>query len=117
VTNVGAAPHELAIMPVPTGATAEQAVAALLAAFEAEEAGKPFDSRQLVADLGAAWANWTMELVHGVGVSSPSHQVFAQFELAPGTYVALCFFPALVTFQPHLMSGMSSIFTVTEAPV
>ena len=101
IKNAGAALHELAVLPVPAGATKEQVVAAYGAAF----AGQP-----LPAELGAAWTGWNLEaLVNGVGVTSPGRTVWAQFDLQPGTYAAICFIPG------HLMAGMVQVFTA-ETP-
>jgi hypothetical protein len=102
VTNTGAAYHELAIQPVPAGATKEQ----VIAAFAAQYAGEP-----LPDDLFPTWINWQYNLVNGVGATSPAGTVWAQFDLQPGTYVAICFVPS--NGVPHLMAGMTKIFTVT----
>jgi hypothetical protein len=104
VTNTGTAIHELAVQPVPAGATKEQ----VIAAFTALYAGQP-----LPADLGPVWSDWQYDLVNGVGATSPGGTVWAQFDLQPGTYVAICFVPS--NDVPHLMAGMTRIFTVSDA--
>jgi hypothetical protein len=109
VTNTGAALHEIAIMPVPDGATKEQVIAAHGAAL----AGQP-----LPADLASSWPDVTgadllnaLTVVDGVGASSPGAIVWAQFDLEPGTYAAVCYVPSGET--THLMEGMVKVFTVT----
>ena len=112
VQNTGAALHEIAVMPVPAGATTEQVVAALGAALAAEAAGESFEDQGAPADLGPAWMGWEVELVAGVGATSPTRSVWAQIDLAPGTYAAVCFVPDPATFTPHAMMGMIEVFTV-----
>ena len=89
-------------MPVPAGATPDQVVAAIAAV----ETGQPLPS-----ELGVAWANWTAPLINGVGATSAGGTVLAQFDLAPGTYAAVCFVPG-GDGTPHLMMGMVEIFTI-----
>src|SRR5262249_30396396 len=99
VTNTGAAIHEMAIQRVPVGATKDQ----VIAAFGALLQGQP-----LPAELGPAWADWQFDLVNGVGATSAGGRVWAQFDLKPGTYVALCFVPG-GNGEPHLMAGMTKV--------
>lgn len=107
VANTGSMLHELAIIPVPAGATTEQILLAIQPAWE----GTP-----LPDELGDEWATWSPYPVAGVGATSPGGRVYAQIDLAPGAYVAVCFVPS-DDFTPHLMLGMTRIFTVTEAAV
>jgi hypothetical protein len=102
VSNTGAALHEMAIQPVPAGATKEQ----VIAAFGALMQGQP-----VPLELGWAWVDWHFDLVNGVGATSTGGTVWAQFDLEPGTYAALCFVPG-GNGMPHLMAGMIKIFTV-----
>jgi hypothetical protein len=104
VDNTGAAFHELAVMPVPAGASADHTIAALSALFA---------EQPVPTELGIAWAGWSFSLVNGVGVTSPGGAVWAQFDLAPGTYAVLCFVPG-GNDLPHLMEGMVKIFTVAN---
>lgn len=103
VTNTASTPHELAIIPVPEGATAEQVLLAIQPAWE----GTP-----LPAELGDEWTTWSPHPIAGVGATSPEGRVFAQIDLSPGTYVAICFVPD-ADLTPHLMLGMTRIFTVS----
>jgi hypothetical protein len=114
VHNTGAALHEIALMPVPADATADQAMDAIAAALRAEAAGEPFEGQPAPPDLGPVWADWRLELVNGVGASSPGRAVLAHFDLEPGTYAAVCFVPS-GDGVPHLMAGMVQVF-VTTAP-
>ena len=107
VANTGSMLHELAVIPVPAGATAEQVLLAIQPAWE----GTPLPS-----ELGEEWTTWSPHPVAGVGATSPGGRVYAQIDLEPGAYVAVCFVPT-DDFTPHLMLGMTRIFTVTEAAV
>lgn len=105
VANIGALPHEIAILPVPGGATADQAVTAMGAVFEGGSAGDA---------VGPAWAGWSFVPVGGVGVTSPGGAAWAAIDLAPGSYVAFCFYPDAATGMPHLMQGMTTIFAAED---
>lgn len=102
IDNGGAAIHEIALMPIPAGATSEDALEAL---------GALYDGQPIPQDLGATWADWEFSLVNGVGVTSPGVSAWAQFDLEPGRYVALCFIPG-ANDVPHLMNGMAQTLTV-----
>jgi hypothetical protein len=114
VANAGTALHELAVLPVPTDATAAQVEAALMAALQAEAAGEHFEGQAAPPELGASWTTWRLHLLHGVGVTSPGRSVWTTFDLRPGTYAAVCFVPDPVSGTPHLMMGMTELFTVTS---
>ena len=112
VNNAGAMLHEIALLPVPSDATAEQVQTALGAILAAEATGATFEEQVAPPELGAAWAGWRPDLVASVGVTSPTRSVWAQIDLAPGTYAAVCFVPDPATFTPHLLMGMTKVFTV-----
>lgn len=103
VKNAGTTFHEMVIMPVPDGVTVSDVIAVL----EADESGAPPP-----AEVGPAWAGWVYEPVDGVGVLSAGGTVWAQFDLEPGTYAAVCFVPG--PSGPHFMLGMIQIFTVAD---
>jgi hypothetical protein len=113
--NTGALLHEMAIVPVPADATKEDVQTATAADLEALLGGDPAKARATIDALGAEWAGWSGEPVAGIGVLSPRHVSWALFDLPPGTYGAVCFVPDQTSGAPHLMLGMTAVFTV-EAP-
>ncbi len=112
VSNAGAMLHEIAIFPAPAGATAEQITAAVSAELEVEFGGDPAEARATIDALGPEWKGWSTDLVAGVGVLSPQRTSWAQFDLAPGAYGAVCFIPEPNSMTPHLMMGMTEVFLV-----
>lgn len=102
VTNTGGQPHELALLRAPASSTFEQVMAALMAPPEAT----PPPGGLGFADLAP---------VGGVGYLSPGRTAWGVLDLAPGTYVALCFVPDRATGLPHAAMGMVAVFTVEEA--
>lgn len=104
VSNTGAMQHELSILPVPAGATAEETTRAILTLFEE---GDP-------ATVGPEWAGWYPVEPGGVGVTSPQRTAWIALDLDPGTYAAVCFFPG-GTGRPHVIDGMIRIFTAGDA--
>lgn len=113
VSNSGAMLHEIAIFPVPSGATAEQVQAAISAELEAEFGGDPATARATIDALGPAWVDWSSNLVAGVGVLSPQGVTLAQIDLEPGIYGAICYIPEPNSMIPHVMLGMTDVFIVT----
>lgn len=112
VTNSGAMLHEIAIMPVPAGATKADVEAAVSAELEAEMSGDITKARATINDLGLEWVRWTGTPIVGVGVLSPQRVSLAQFDLEPGTYAAVCYIPEPTSGMAHLMMGMTEVFTV-----
>lgn len=106
ISNAGALYHELAVLPVPAGATKEQVGTVFDAMFQ----GQP-----LPADFFPTWITWQPDLVNGAGVMSPRAAIWAQVDLEPGTYAAVCFAPTANV--PHLMMGMIKLFTVSDTGV
>jgi hypothetical protein len=113
VTNTGGMLHEIAIFPVPAGATPEQVQAAVSAELAAEFGGDPAETRAAIDALGEDWVGFSSNLVAGVGVLSPQAATLAQFDLEPGTYGAVCFIPEPNSGMAHLMLGMTDVFEVT----
>lgn len=103
VSNTGALGHELSILPVPAGATAETTTRAILTLFEE---GDP-------ATVGPEWAGWAPVEPGGLGVTSPQRTAWIALDLEPGTYAAVCFFPG-GTGQPHILDGMIKILTAGD---
>lgn len=113
VENSGAMLHEMALMPVPVGATPEQVQEAVAAELAVEFGGDPVEARATIDALGGEWVGWTTDLVAGVGVLSPQEATLAQVNLEPGTYGAVCYIPEPNSGMPHLMLGMTKVFEVT----
>jgi hypothetical protein len=115
VKNTGAMLHEIAIFPVPAGATPADVEAAATAELQAEMSGDLTKARPAIDAMGGEWVGWTADLIAGVGVISPQRVSLAQIDLEPGTYGAVCYLPVPDTEQAHLMLGMTEVFTV-ESP-
>jgi hypothetical protein len=90
VKNVGNETHELIVIRLKDGVTFDEA----LAWFLAGQQGEP-----LFAFVG------------GVGGLRPGMTAYADLDLPPGTYVALCFLPG-PGGAPHMAMGMMQQFTV-----
>ena len=112
VENTGAMLHEIAILPAPIGVTVAQVEAAVSAELEAELGGDIAAARVTIDALGEEWVGWSSRPVAGAGVLSPQRVSWAQIDLEAGTYAAVCYIPDPVTGTPHLMLGMSDVFTV-----
>jgi hypothetical protein len=114
IANSGAMLHEFAILPVPAGASQADVETAAMAMLEAEMTGDIGVARARLDDLGTAWAGWNGEAIAGVGVLSPGRTAYAQIALEEGTYGIVCYVPDPASGMPHLMLGMSDVFTVTS---
>jgi hypothetical protein len=112
VENHGAMVHEFAVLPVPAGASQADVETAASAMLVAEMGGDAATARAAIDALGAAWAGWNGDAVAGMGVLSPGHTAFVQVALEPGTYAIVCYVPEPASGTPHLMLGMSDVFTV-----
>jgi hypothetical protein len=115
VTNAGALPHEIAIFPVPVGATPEQIETAIGAELAVEFGGDPAAARATIDALGADWRGWSSRLVAGVGALGPQRWSLAQVDLSPGVYGAVCFIPLEGDGTPHVMLGMTEVLTVVPS--
>lgn len=100
ISNSGEQPHELLLARSPEPVTAEQIMG--LVAGESEEATPP----------GGGPSFGDLEQVGGIGWLTPGTTAWTEIDLAPGTYVALCFVPDPETFMPHVAMGMVAVFTV-----
>lgn len=99
VTNIGHQPHMMVISEVPAGTTQDQLVTSTMALIS----GQP-DPKALPPD----------KMRDAGGCSSLSHgqSAYLSLDLTPGTYGAVCYVPDQRTGEPHMMIGMSWIFTV-----
>lgn len=100
IDNTGAQPHFLDLLKGPDGMTKDQ----VKGAVEAEMTGTPV----------AGGLNPETDLVPVAGASAQSAgtTTWVTFNLEPGTYAALCFFPDKKTGMPHAAMGMYNVFTV-----
>lgn len=99
VTNTGAQPHLMVLFAVPDGTTTDS----LLASFMGMMSGTPTPGG---LDVEQA------QPVGGAGTLSAGQFAWLSFDLAAGSYGAVCFFPDEATGAPHLMLGMATVFTV-----
>lgn len=106
--NAGAMLHEIAIFPVPADATR----ADIATAVSAEMGGDADAARATIDALGAEWVGWSTSPEAGVSVLSPQRASWAQIDLKPGVYGAVCFVPEPNSGKAHLMMGMTAVFTV-----
>lgn len=91
VVNRGGQPHEVVLVKLNPGATAQEFGAAFEPGASAVPPGMP---------IGGV-----------VGIETGEHAFFtARFE--PGNYGLICFFPDPVTGKPHFMHGMTADFVV-----
>ncbi len=105
VTNSGAMLHEVAHPREPSGETKAAEVEAVLAGGEAAFGAETTPAmRAAVHAIGLEWTGWTLQLAGGVGVLSPQGMSWAQLDLAPGTYAAVCFIPG-PDGTPHFMAA------------
>jgi hypothetical protein len=107
VTNVGEQPHHMIGVSVPDGTTEEQ-VAELAATFF----GPPATPEAGATPVEPALSFEDVEDAFEVGILSTGRVNWLGFDLAPGTYAAICFLPDPETGMPHVMLGMVEVFTV-----
>jgi hypothetical protein len=50
----------------------------------------------------------------GIAPISKDQTVYAEFNLEPGAYVAVCFMPDKETGMPHALKGMVVVFEIPE---
>jgi hypothetical protein len=99
VVNTGQQPHQLVLITVPDDTTLEQ-VQQLLTA---DPSAPPDPS---LPDPS------TLLTVGGLAFLSAGQTAWAVLDLAPGTYVALCWIPDQASGIPHAYMGMIAIVTV-----
>jgi uncharacterized cupredoxin-like copper-binding protein len=94
VVNHGEQPHELVLGKIAEGKTLEDVMSYLTTDDVGPDA--PFTP------------------IGGTPGLSTLHSQFVSFDLTPGEYVTLCFFPDPESGKPHIALGMVSHFTVVE---
>jgi hypothetical protein len=97
LTSVGQEPHFFTMARVPKGTTVDDGLAAFFARY-----GDPA-GRSSVADLTLAFVR---------GTRSAGTTAWHAVDLAPGTYLAVCFIPDPMKGVPHAMYGMTQIIEV-----
>ena len=107
VTNNGSQPHHLVLASVPDGTTEEQVLELLNAFF-----GPPATPEAGATPVEPALGPDDYVEVGFTGILSSGQANWLEFDLAPGTYVAICFIPDQETGMPHVMMGMLEVFTV-----
>jgi hypothetical protein len=101
ITNTGTQPHFLQLLGAPTGVTMDQVMTLLQLPEDATPPpGFPYGPQ----DFDFAQP--------GLAVISPGHTAWLALDLAPGTYLALCFVPDQQSGVPHALLGMAQLFTV-----
>lgn len=96
IDNIGAQPHFIDLVKAPDGYTVEQAQAA----FEGEMSGTP------VADMGRAQDIATTQ------TQTNGTSIWTSWDLEPGVYLMMCYFPDMGDGAPHAMHGMYTAFEV-----
>jgi len=101
LANVGEQPHFIGLAGVPAGTTVDDALA-LIGSFENPEATPVADG--LTFDV----------ITPALDTADQSAGVTAWYtvDLAPGTYLAVCFVPDAESGTPHAMLGMTQIVEV-----
>ncbi len=104
VAGAGEQPHHLVIASLPDGATEQQVIDLMNAFF-----GMPATPE---ADATPALTPDTFVEVAFTGILTNGQVNWLAFDLAPGTYAAVCYIPDSGTGMPHVMLGMVEVFTV-----
>ena len=101
VTNSGKQPHEMFLTKTPRRLTMDE-VNTLLTLPEGELPPADMPNPAEFQDLG------------GIAPISGGQTVYAEFNLEPGAYVAICFMPDKETGMPHALMGMVVVFEIPE---
>jgi hypothetical protein len=98
-TNAGKQPHHMVLYRTPKLVTPDD-VRALVEAFMGATPTPP-----------PSW--WTEAIWVGyAAILSPGQSIVTEYDLAPGSYLALCFIADPTTGAPHVAEGMAQAFTV-----
>jgi hypothetical protein len=107
VTDTGKQQHELAIMLLSAGVTADAALGILSSSEAPATPGAAAATPAAPATAGPPFVS-----VAGAAPMSPGQTVWPVLNLAAGDYLTVCFIPDPATGKPHFMLGMSAAFTV-----
>lgn len=119
VVNVGEQLHEVVIYQLASGVDQAQVEAVLDitggteggAAAASPMAGMEYEEAP-AAEASPASAGVPFNPVAGFAPTSPGTSGWIQFDLAKGSYFAVCFVPDMASGAPHFMLGMIQFFTV-----
>ena len=103
VTNAGKQPHFMVLLRADKPVTIDQVMAMVALP----------DNATPPPSLGVGPQDFSFD-VPGLATLSPGATAWVAMDLAPGTYVALCFFPDEAKGVPHAMLGMADVFTVGD---
>lgn len=104
VTNTGEQPHFIVLVKGPDDLTLDDVMAIL--AVEATGGTPPAGVPNPETDFAD---------IAETSLLSAGKSMWLEFDLAPGTYVALCFFPDPESGMPHAALGMVQLITVPAA--
>jgi hypothetical protein len=101
LSNAGQQPHFFTLARVPEGTTVDEGLAAFFARFAGPD----------VPVAGSASAE-SLTIAFVQGTQSSGVTAWYTVDLAPGTYLAVCFIPDPVQGVPHVMYGMTQMIVV-----
>jgi hypothetical protein len=94
------------VFEVPDGATEEQVLDVFMMFF-----GPPASPEAMASPAAAGLNPDDMVELFGTVIFSADRSMWTEYDLAPGTYAAVCFLPT-ADGVPHIMMGMIQVFTV-----
>jgi hypothetical protein len=107
VPNVGEQIHEMVILDLAEGVTADQT----RALFQAPPAATPGIVPGVAVPMPEMSGPPPFTAIGGVAPMNPGHTNWAVLDLEAGEYIAICFVPDPVTGAPHCALGMIMPFT------
>ena len=110
IVNEGDQPHHTVFMLVPEGTTEDQVIE-LAAAFAGPPASPEAGASPVASPAAPALGEEDVAEVYWTPILSSDRAMWAEVDLEPGTYAAVCFIPT-PGGVPHVMLGMVEIFTV-----
>lgn len=106
VSNIGQQLHEMAMVQLAEGLTVEQAMQMFgLSPATATAGGEATPAMDMSGPP-------PFTVVPSIAPMGPGQTNYLELDLAPGTYIAVCFIPDMATGVPHAMMGMTASFTV-----
>lgn len=105
LSNIGAQPHFLVVIPLPDGTTDDDLAAMLEMMMAGPEEGATPKAEE---GAGEEPPPVFLSVTQSIGTSQ-----WASATFDAGTYGGLCFFPTAGTGAPHAAMGMHKVFTVT----
>lgn len=110
IENVGAFSHELAVLPVGDGLTADELGAYLAWALSIPDGATPDPSTPVPGNGKIDLTTYAP--VAAMSILRPGGRAWIDVDLPPGTYAALCMLPGPTDdVPPHAMLGMYAILT------